>query len=143
MSDHIAVTSEVDHVMALCTFPIGICVVRRHYDAGETWLTVLRSDPHVEFTDELLTNISNGYEPNINDGTVYPDVRLVQPADYPLDSPWVRHHDHGFYIEDKCDIPERCFTNWMLHIDARDQHLIYRIGDYVPGRDAWCASWPD
>jgi hypothetical protein len=114
-------------------------VLTRHWDENETWLTVKRADPHVAFSDELLNEFRVGGD----NGGMYPDTRLVAPEDRPAETPWVRHHDHDHYIDDKCGIPERCFTNWLLHIDARDRHLVYRIGEYMHKQNSWRATWPD
>lgn len=130
---------SIDHLPAFSVEPPGVLVLRRHWDGDETWLTITRADPHVTFSDELLTEFFNGGD---NDG-MYPNVRLVRPEDSPIETPWVRHHDHDYFIEDQCDLPERCYTNWLIHIGAQDQHLVYRIGDYVPSGNSWRAAWPD
>lgn len=31
----------------------------------------------------------------------------------------------------------------LLHIDADNENVIYRIGDKHPTQDAYCAEWPD
>lgn len=39
--------------------------------------------------------------------------------------------------------PPYCFRNMLLHIDARNRHLVYRIGNYRPQSRTWEAAWPD
>jgi len=36
-----------------------------------------------------------------------------------------------------------CFTGTMFHVNARNQHLLYRVGNYRPRSRTWEAAWPD
>lgn len=122
-------TGQIDHLPAFSVDPPGVLVLTRHWDENTSWLTVKRADPEVRFTDELLTEFINGGD---NDG-MYPGVRL-ETGDHPLDG-------HLTPVSRT----RHCFNGCLLHIDARDQHLIYRICEWMPdeGRGHWVARWPD
>ena len=115
---------SIDHLPAFSVDPPGVLVLTRHWDGDETWLTVKRADPQVEFSDELLTEFFSGGD---NDG-MYPDVWLqLQPHD-----------------TDNCpDDREKCFYNALVRIGGRDRCVVYRIGEYVAKRNSWIARWPD
>lgn len=117
-------SGSADCVPAFSVDPPGILVLTRHWEGDDDWLTVKRADPHVDFTDELLRDFANGGD---NDG-MYPNVRL-EP-----------NYAHNMA---ECRIDGQCFNGWLLHIDGRDRHVVYRIGEYVPRRNAWRATWPD
>jgi hypothetical protein len=123
------IVGSVDHLPAFSVTPPGVLVLTRHWDGdGDAWLTVKRADPEVRFSDELLTEFVNGGD---NDG-MYPDVRL-ELGEHLLDghlSPASR--------------TRHCFHGCLLHIDARDRHIVYRICEWVPdaGRGNWIARWP-
>lgn len=123
-------SGHTDHLPALSVDPPGVVVLRRHWDGDETWLTIIRADPHVEISDELLTDLAGGGD---NNG-MYPDVRLqLQPHDT----------DHCPDRE-MCPLPAMaCYHAALMHIEGRDRTVIYRIGDYVWKRNTWRASWPD
>lgn len=124
----LSIPGSMEHIPAFSVDPPGVLVLTRHHSADEpTYLTVKRADPYVEFTDELLTEFAHGGD---NDG-MYPDVELDQSPD---------HHDGTSCPEAPTNI---CFTDCILRINARDQSVIYRIGEYVPSRNVWRAAWPD
>lgn len=125
---HWEVHSTIDALPAFSISPPGVLVLTRHFKGEEpSYLTVKRADPFVEFSDELLTEFAHGGD---NDG-MYPDVELDQSPD---------HHDGTSCPETHTHM---CFTDCILRINARDQMLIYRIGEYVPKRNSWKAAWPD
>lgn len=39
---------------------------------------------------------------------------------------------------------ETCWTGWLLDVNADNQHVIYRIGEYLAqGHACYVARWPD
>uniref|UniRef100_A0AAU8GQ20 Uncharacterized protein n=1 Tax=Mycobacterium phage Farewell TaxID=3158893 RepID=A0AAU8GQ20_9CAUD len=123
--------TSVDHLPALSVNPPGVLVLTRHTEGDETWLTVKRADPVVEFTDELLTDFAAGGD---NNG-MYPGVRFepkYHDDPYGASGPGCRRDGQG-----------DCYTNWLLHFDARDRHVVYRIGEYKHQLNSWVARWPD
>ncbi|MCA2275489.1 hypothetical protein JF780_05720 [Mycobacterium intracellulare] len=111
----------VDHLPAFSVDPPGTLLLRRHInpDGIESW-EVREAAPQVEFTDETLSMVLTGNNPN--DGVEYPCMRLERPIDVS---------------------PMTCFTGYMLHIGAANQHVVYRIGEYNRERHSWIARWPD
>lgn len=110
--------------MAFSVDPPGVLVLARHHDADGVWLTIERADPHVAFSDELLCDLADGGD---NDG-MYPIVRID------------RNYAHNMA---DCRIDGRCFDGWLVHIEARNRTVIYRIGAYDALRNCWRAAWPD
>lgn len=119
---------DLDHLMAHSVNPPGTLVVRRLLEGRPkaTGLEVVRADPQVVFTDELLNAIRD-------DVSIYPDVRVEGFEEY------------GPHIcrESTCSPDRTCFTGIRVHLDAFNRHVIYLIGDYVPAVNGWVARWPD
>lgn len=89
---------------------MGDIVLQTHYDEGKaTYLTVIRADRNVLISHQLLCSILG--DPMF--------ARLVL-------------HQH------ECTRSAPCFYGALLHIDARNRHLGYRIGDYE--NDCWEAA---
>lgn len=146
MALEIKLETSVDRLPATSVDPPGVLVLRHHNVDGEFWSEVRKADAHLSFTWQLLENVLNRFEPNINDGTIYPEMRLEPPPDFTEDKPWCRYHHHnsdepGAWAD--CNPPRRCMRNWLLHIDGRNQHVVYRIGEYDPKMERWAARWPD
>jgi len=127
-----SVLTSVDHLPAFSVEPPGVLVLRHQYRDGEFVSAEVRhADPEVTFSWELLENVYSGFDPNINDGVVYPEMRLSMPEmRYCTCGP--ASHKYS-----------RCFMDALLHIDADDQHVIYRIGTYDSRNEWWSARWPD
>jgi hypothetical protein len=53
------------------------------------------------------------------------------PDRYVLGDVWITRHRDG------------CFHGKMFHVNARNKHLVYRIGNYRPRSRTWEAAWPD
>jgi hypothetical protein len=111
------VSANVDLLAAFSADPPGMLVLRHHRDGDEIWATVRRADPHVEFTHSLLLNVLSGC-------AQYPEIRLQPPDDA------------------RGETSTR-FRGWLLHVDARDRHVVYQIGDYNAAGESWHAAWPD
>jgi hypothetical protein len=120
----------------------GTVVMTRHYaQDGRTvdHLTIDRADPHILVSDDLLTEVAH----NIAD------------TDQPVGEPYyAESYRFGMRLEcgprprlcgAGCTYPSHpfCWTDWLLHIDAKDQHLVYRLTAYDREQEAWRASWPD
>jgi hypothetical protein len=119
------ISTEIDHLAAFSVTPPGVLVIRRHSEVDNTWITVTKADPQVEFTDELLTGTYEGKDPR------YISTRLeVWPHAGPA-CPY-----QGYELG-------HCWHNALFHIDGRDRHVVYRIGEYLPARNAWVGRWPD
>ena len=111
-------SAYVDLLAAFSIDPPGGLVLRHHRDGDEIWATVRHADPHVEFTHSLLLDVLSGSAP-------FPELRL-QPPD---DAPEYNSSTH--------------FHGWLVHVDARDRHVVYQIGDYHAEGESWHATWPD
>jgi hypothetical protein len=129
MADRQHVSAHTDLLTAISVDPPGVLVLRHQRDGDELWATVRRADPHVEFTHTLLVNVLSG-------SAQYPELRLQPPDDET--SSLIHRHDPALPCSE-----ERCFYGWLLHVDARDRHLVYQIGNYHPAGDSWHAAWPD
>ena len=115
-----------DYLMASSANPPGVIVLRQHIN-GETYrIEVVRADPQVIVTDEILNDIRDGV-------SIYPDVRVEGFEEY------------GPHIcrQSTCSPDRTCFTGIRLHLDAINRHVIYLIGDYIPAANGWIARWPD
>jgi hypothetical protein len=129
MADSQPVSPYTDLLTAISADPPGLLVLRHERAGDELWATVRRADPHVEFTHTLLVNVLAGWE-------LYPELRMQAPDDET--SSELHRHDGSVPCSD-----ERCFYGWLLHVDARDRHVVYQIGNYHPAGDSWHAGWPD
>jgi hypothetical protein len=101
---------------------IGECVFTTHFPSGEPeFYTIDHADPHILISDEILNEIRD----NGCDGR----VRLDLPQ----------------RIDHQCPNtqPGWCFKDCIVHFNAANRTVIYRIGDYIPERNTWEASWPD
>jgi hypothetical protein len=122
---HGLLTTSCDHLMASQMVPSGILVVRRHFDGGPKaeGIEVRHADPQVRFTNELLAAIARG-------DSMYPDVRVEG---------WLIGGNHYHYGSNGW-----CFCRAYLHLDARNQHMVYRISLAETGSGAmWQGCWPD
>lgn len=123
----------------------GTVVVTRHYaEDGRTvdHITVDHADPHILVSDDLLFEVSQNL----------PDDKQVPGEPYYAES-----YRYGIRLEPspqprfcgngvgKCEYPSHpfCWTDNLLHIDAKDRHLVYRLTAYNLEHEAWHASWPD
>ena len=98
------------------------CVGEAEY--GECWLSRMwtlaevrceRADPRMLITADLLDQIaSTGYD--------HPAVTLTRPFPYRKQS---RH------------------SGAVLRIEAVNQTVVYRVGEYLPDRFCYVAEWPD
>ena len=118
-------STSVDHLPAFSVNPPGVLVLRRHTEDDDVWLTVVKADPHVEFSDELLTEFFNHGD---NDG-IYPDVQFQTCCEHKL-------------AECRTD-GGAGYNGALIRINARNRPVVYRIGKYVLERNSWRASWPD
>jgi hypothetical protein len=140
--------SELDgHPMSLCpgltAQGYGTVVMTRHYaDDGRTvdYVTVDHADPHILVSDDLLFEVSQNR----------PDDK--QPVNEPY---YAESYRFGIRIEpspqprfcgngvDTCAYPSHpfCWTDNLLHIDAKDRHLVYRLTAYDLERHAWQATF--
>jgi hypothetical protein len=112
-----------DHILALSVDPPGACVVTRHWDGTDAWLTIKQANPHVMFTDDLLTDLADGGD----NGGIYPGMTLDG-----VDRERWNHRSPGL-----------CFIDTIVRIEGRDRTVFYRIGQYTRRGNAWPSSWPD
>lgn len=119
--------------------PFGAVIFTSHYDTDPPTITIDQADPHVLVTDDILTEAAV-VGPRRFWGSL---LRVEPPTGTPPPTPWASWHDHCLDAENQCDIPDRCFTNWLLHLDIPGRHLVYRIGKYRAAQNVWEASWPD
>lgn len=105
----------IGHIPAISVEYHGALVLR-YSDGPCSPPDILVASPCVTFGDELLDDILN------SDSPLYPEMRLER-------RPEVSHRGH--------------FTNYLLHIDGKDRHVVYRIGNYVKNKNSWQAAWPD
>lgn len=103
------------HLPAISVDPPGSLVLR-HDDGPDMPARVVTASPQLNFGDELLHDILT------SDSPLYPEMRLERPVHV---------------------APHTCYEGYLLHIDASDQHLVYRIHEYVPEKHHWVARWPD
>ena len=83
----------------------------------------MQADPYILIADEVLANHARWL----------PKARLE----------WQFHDDPSGASGPGCRLGGTCYKNWLLHIDADNQHLVYRIGDYRAEPNVWEAAWPD
>lgn len=126
------VSGHTDHLPAHSVHPPGVLVLRRHWNPDDEWWEIRRADPQVNFSHALLAEVADKYSADLNGrrrlGTDYPCMTLTP----------VYGHTFG-----ECRLDGRCFNNWLLHIEGRDEKAIYRIGEYRASRDEWVARFPD
>lgn len=125
----------------------GTVMITKHYKPdGRTvdHITVDRADPEILIDDQLLCDLSRDVEEPVSVGD-YSKNELVglplEPSDHEPDAP--------------CECPTAmghdCLIGWFLHIDGRDRHVVYQIGEQMPHPDCepgcgcgpWPARWPD
>lgn len=103
--------------------PLGLCRVF-WYQVGDAYpCTLNRADPQVWIPDELLTAT--------REGRGHPFLSLTQVPQSIWPSECRESH------------PGHCFYGALLRIEADNQTVIYRIGEYVPEHHAWWGRWPD
>lgn len=113
-----------------------IWVTRISIDSVTEAIEITDASPHVLIGDELLQDVQ------------FHRGRYSTCA-------WVRIEENELEHEVSGECPEcnrglgdsarpsHCFRNMLFHIDARNRHLVYRIGSYRPRSRTWEASWPD
>lgn len=102
---------------------IGECCFTTHYPhGGPSFYTIDRADPHILISDEILN-----------------EIRDRVPDGVSLDIPLRSNSNH------QCpdSQPGFCFKDCLVAFTAANRTVIYRVGDYLPERNAWEASWPD
>jgi hypothetical protein len=112
----------------------GTLLLRKHWDADSEWITVIHADPEVRFTDELLTAVVEGFD------HPYPRMIRLELLEHTEQECGIQIPCRGTHLRHD-DQP--CFWGALLHIDARDRHVVYRIGDHEWIRELWLGSWPD
>jgi hypothetical protein len=91
-----------------------------HWHGPDSTAHVVRATPEATFANDMICTVGM---------KKHPYCRLESDKHACTDE---SHHPVG----------QQCFTGWLLHIDA-DQHLVYRIGDYIWITDEWEGRWPD
>jgi hypothetical protein len=84
--------------------------------------TLLRTDPHIMLTDELLNHVA-----------------------WVADTPGVHLKASDAHTRG-CNLwhpTPHCWCDWFLTIEGHDRSLVYRINSYDHRLNAWRASWPD
>ena len=139
-----------------CSDPYhGQCIVRRHHNDCDVYITLERADPQILVCDQVLHDIHD--DPHVDvwldmperAAPDYPDGMLQQYPDAPLTDP-LKDTSRWSFLGHVADgqpvlarpLPE-LYDGALLHIDARNQHVIYRIGTYRLDVNAWEAAWPD
>jgi hypothetical protein len=113
---------------------MGYLEVTGHYEAGGWILRLTKADPKVLVEHEIISNIAAGVTADWHGVS----VRLEgSPAHC-----WL-HCDCTGLKPCRCDSPDDCYHGMLLHVDALDRHIVYRITDYDMERHAWVAQWPD
>lgn len=120
----------------------GTVVMTRHY-AQDGWtvehVTVDHADPHILVSDDLLNEVAQDFaDANQSPGEPY-------YAESYRSSLRLECSPHPRFCGDSCTYPSHpfCWTDWLLHIDAKDRHLVYRLTGYDRDWQAWRAAWPD
>lgn len=98
----------------------GDAVFQQHWhDDVMQYITVIHADPYVLVSDQLLKDIL-------------------------ADAGFARLQRVDHEIESTCgEDAETCFNHWLLHINARNRNLVYRLGPYRADTDTWEGRWPD
>lgn len=132
---------------------LGTATFRRHHHGDEMAIEVLSADPHILISDEFLSDIEEnpselawieGIQPapppqtSCGQQAILHAMQTRDPIDAELALLTIRHeaatsprqHDHPF-------------EGTLLHINACNGKLVYRIGQYRLRENAWEASWPD
>lgn len=123
----IVASGEIDHLPGFSVDPPGAMVLRHHWNAEEEWWTVRLAAPELTFSQQMLEALATGENPN--GGVEYSCMRLERGP---------MAHNMA-----ECRLDGPCYAGWFLHIDARDQHLVYRIGGYIKHAESWWGRWPD
>lgn len=121
-------TAAVDHVLAhrqSSRDPQEQLIVTRHTRGSEVWLTIKHAYHMVCFGDALMNQFHTG-------DSIYPGV-------------WLENVDHTCDDHIRPSSRRRCFYGSLIHIDARDRHMIYRVCGHAAnaGNGVWVARWPD
>jgi hypothetical protein len=93
---------------------VGTLVLRRHTDGDDVWLTVETADPEIHVNDAILEDIER-----CRDTGYIPGCRLIRTAG------------------------ETGYRGALLHLDARDRHVVYRVSEFDEATGYWIARWPD
>lgn len=126
--------------------------------APEPWNLELRlevrdADPQLLISDDMLSDLERARrvqrapiwidrpEPALEKGEYILSASAVKSLSSPFDADGNIRSDLGFKPIGYLKPPSR--TGQVLHFQASNQHLIYRIGEYRTASNAWEAAWPD
>jgi hypothetical protein len=98
-------------------------------ERGDFVLRIDHADPQIEITAELLDEIFHA-----EDHRPY----ASRPAWVDFQAMTCEHHN--WCCPGAAGL---CYKDGLLHFDGINQHVVYRIGDYVWERNTWLAAWPD
>lgn len=114
---------------------IGQCHLTRidRPDRGGFDLRIGRADPQIEICGELLDEIFNTEDYQSDDPPwmapkAWIDFKTKTCADHNWECP---------------PAPGICYKDGLLHLEGINRHVVYLIGDWIPERNTWLATWPD
>lgn len=117
-----------DHLSAFCsateTEPAGILVLHHRGEDG-AW-GIVRADPKVEFTDELLWAIYTDDEQMLYPPGLFEFITI--PTGF-------RFKSDGHLGPD--------WKGNLLRLNGSNRTVVYKIHEYVWVRHRWVARWPD
>lgn len=122
------------------------------YVLGDIWITRHREGPCVEYItvnedasshiligDELLRDLK--FDSRRYNACAWLDLKDPEyPQHVKSECPSCELIEWAYAASTKAAY---CFTGTVLHINARNRELIYRIGKYRARSTTWEASWPD